>query len=208
MLLDGDIKPGTQLVQRLLAKKLSTTTTPVREALSRLESEGLVERMDGKSGLRATVFDSAEVYGRGILRRALESEAARLCAEKATDSELSLIMDLGRECDNALKDENGSLEEREKLDMRFHYAIIHGARCPLLEKEYMRLQIAKTYSHVITKENPGPINENHLEIAEFLAQRKAEKAVKAVQKHIDHIIDVNMKFMRQKELMEKFPDAS
>ena len=200
----GQIKPGTPLVQRNLAKKLGTTTTPIREALKILETEGLIEKAEGQNSLQLKELKEKDYYERGILRRAIESEAARLCAKNATDAELVLIKELGEKCDKAMANEELNLEEREKLDLTFHYCIVKGSRCSLLEKEFMTLQLViKTFCTAVGNNNPGKILENHVEIANCLIRREEENAVRAIQKHIDRVIEENLNYLRKKEMEEK-----
>lgn len=204
MISSGQIKPGVPLVQRELAKKLGTTTTPVREALKSLEAEGLIGKAEGRNSLQLKELKEKDYYERGIMRRAIESEAARLCAKNATEAELVLIKELGEKCDKALAEEELTLEERGKLDMKFHYCIIKGSRCSLLEKEFLSLQLLiRTSCLAVGNNNPGRIIENHVEIADCLLKRDEENAVKAIQKHIDRVINDNLNYLRKKEMEDK-----
>lgn len=204
LIFSGQIRPGMPLVQRDLAQRLGTTTTPIREALKILEAEGLIEKADGQNSLQLKELKEKDYYERGILRRAIESEAARLCAKNATEAELVLIKELAEKCDKAIANEELTLEEREKLDMKFHYCVVKGSRCSLLEKEFMSLQlVVKTFCTAVGNNAPGKMMENHVEIANYLSNREEENAVKAIQKHIDRVIEENLNYLRKKEMEEK-----
>ncbi|NMP22717.1 GntR family transcriptional regulator [Sulfobacillus harzensis] len=76
---DGDLSPGTRLVEAALAKQLGVSRTPVREALQRLSQDGLAAS-DGSRGLivaRLSIENIAHAY---VLRETLEGLAARLAA--------------------------------------------------------------------------------------------------------------------------------
>jgi DNA-binding GntR family transcriptional regulator len=87
----GTIAPGDRLVESTLAQQLAVSRSPVREALSRLVADGLLESSGG-SGFQVvmpTAEDMAEIFE---MRRLLEPPAARQVARAATD-ELNLLLD-------------------------------------------------------------------------------------------------------------------
>src|ERR1043166_524029 len=96
-ILDGDLPPGHRLRSDALAHDLNVSRTPVREALRKLEAEGLVDA--APSGLvvrQLTEQDLTEIF---YLREALEGMAARLAAENATRTDIdelhALVDDMG-----------------------------------------------------------------------------------------------------------------
>lgn len=78
-ILDGDLPPGSRLVERILAEKLEVSRTPVREALKSLSAEGLV-MVDGHRGLIVARLSMVNVEQAYILRETLEGLAARLAS--------------------------------------------------------------------------------------------------------------------------------
>src|SRR5215813_10032403 len=85
-ILDGALPPGHRLRSDVLANDLNVSRTPVREALRKLETEGLVDA--SRSGLvvgQSTEEDLIEIF---YMREALEGMAARLAAENATRAEV------------------------------------------------------------------------------------------------------------------------
>jgi len=98
-ILDGKLAPGQRLRSDALATDLAVSRTPVREALRKLEAEGLVDA--SKSGLvvrQLTEEDLTEVF---YLREALEGMAARLAAENATRAEVDELAALVEDMDAA-----------------------------------------------------------------------------------------------------------
>ena len=78
-ILNGTLKPGERLVRRTLGKQFGTSAIAVAEALWKLESDGLVES-EPMYGSRVCTFTLDSVRGEQLLRQALETEVARLCA--------------------------------------------------------------------------------------------------------------------------------
>ncbi|MFI5477072.1 GntR family transcriptional regulator [Streptomyces cacaoi] len=89
----GEIRPGDVLRQRDLAVRFSVSATPVREALGRLEAEGLlvVHPHRGASVVKPAAENKAEIYG---IRAALEGYAAELACARITDEELAKVVEL------------------------------------------------------------------------------------------------------------------
>jgi DNA-binding GntR family transcriptional regulator len=133
MIITGQAEPNTPLRQRELAERFGVSPTPVREALRRLEAEGLV-KYDLHRG--ATVIDgsfapSEENYW---VRAALEPFAARLAAARIAAEELAALDQIHAEL-SATPDTGGSLNTDaayHELNRRFHFGIYEAARSPLL----------------------------------------------------------------------------
>ena len=123
----GELVAGDRLKERELCAELEVSRTPVREALRRLQSEGLVDiepRRGGVvAGIRADEID--EVYSLGIL---LESHAARLAAERATADDLAALDALLGAMRAALESDPPDRGEYLQLDSRFHRRILEMTR--------------------------------------------------------------------------------
>jgi len=86
---EGQFKPGDRLVESELAERLGVSRTPIREALQRLETQGVLTR-DGRSLIVASLDHNqlTELYA---VRSELEGLAARLAARHATDEETRVL---------------------------------------------------------------------------------------------------------------------
>jgi DNA-binding GntR family transcriptional regulator len=133
MIITGQAEPNTPLRQRDLADRFGVSPTPVREALRRLEAEGLV-KYDLHRG--ATVIDgsfapSEENYW---VRAALEPFAARLAAARITPEELAALDEIHAELSET--PHGGASINTDAvyhgLNRRFHFGIYEAARSPLL----------------------------------------------------------------------------
>jgi DNA-binding GntR family transcriptional regulator len=133
MIITGQAEPNSPLRQRDLAERFGVSPTPVREALRRLEAEGLV-KYDLHRG--ATVIDGSfapneENYW---VRAVLEPFAARLAATRITPDELAALDDIHVDLSRSPGAE-GSLNTDaayHELNRRFHFGIYEAARSPLL----------------------------------------------------------------------------
>ncbi len=92
----GELKPGERLREMELAQSIGLSRTPVREALARLESEGLVQH-DASRGIMVAELDYSMVTELYYMREVLEGTAARLTARHASDVEISILEDLCRQ---------------------------------------------------------------------------------------------------------------
>jgi len=98
----GTMSPGERLVEDALAKRFKASRSPIREALRRLESEGLIEfaRNKGITVSKLSIKQVDEIY---TLRWLLESYATRLCAERATRNDVLYLKDLHEKLKAAAK---------------------------------------------------------------------------------------------------------
>ena len=102
-ILRGELKPGERLMEIQLANKLGVSRTPIREAIRKLELEGLVLMIPRKG---AEVAEITEKSLRDVLevRRALEELAVELVCEKITDEQIQDLKDAAEEFKESLKD--------------------------------------------------------------------------------------------------------
>jgi len=111
----GDFKPGERLREIDLARQIGLSRTPIREALSRLESDGLVTH-DAIRGVVVAELDHNMVTELYYMREVLEGTAARLVAQHASDVEISILDDLCQQYEAALGDETAL----KTANRRFH----------------------------------------------------------------------------------------
>jgi DNA-binding GntR family transcriptional regulator len=145
-ILKGALPVGVALSRRKLATELHISVPPVTEALLRLESEGLVESKP-RVGTRVRIPTRQEVEDRSLLREALETQAARLFAERATPPEKDELHRMGEHVDQLYAScEKGSVD-RDFLfsvntrHMDLHLRIAEYARCPALRDAIEKEQV-------------------------------------------------------------------
>ena len=119
-----------RLDERTLAEQLGISRTPVREALARLAQEGLVEIQPRKGVfiLRKTRDEILEMI---TVWAALESMAARLATERASDAEIASLRQLasGFETDSA----RAHIDDYSEANITFHQRILELGKCPMLK---------------------------------------------------------------------------
>jgi DNA-binding GntR family transcriptional regulator len=127
----GQYAPGERLPQRKLAQAFDTTTITVREALRFLEQDGLI-LIEPKWGAMVVEITPEKIYGRYIVREALEGMAARLAAQNATEEEKRKLMAMAEECDRELVSDRMNRQDKANLHYKLHEKIVNITRCPEL----------------------------------------------------------------------------
>lgn len=120
-----ELAPGSVIDERALIERLGIGRTPVREALRRLAHEQLVEVFP-RRGMFVTHVDVRDLARISEVREALEPEAARLAAERATEDERDELAELGSSIVRGA--------DLMDIDERIHRAIYAAAHNDLLEK--------------------------------------------------------------------------
>jgi GntR family transcriptional regulator, rspAB operon transcriptional repressor len=132
-ILRGELSFGTGLSRRALAEQLGISIVPVGDALQRLESDGLVESRP-RVGTRVRIPTANSIRGHYILREALESQAARIFAEKASPSEREEVKRLATQLDKLYAgikegDDRERLFDVHRFHMRFHMRVAECTGC-------------------------------------------------------------------------------
>jgi DNA-binding GntR family transcriptional regulator len=127
LIITGELTAGQQLRQRDLAQRFGVSQTPVREAMRRLESEGLVIG-DTHRGFTVVMPDDGPVEENFQIRAALESLGASLAAHKIDEAGLAELQRLNEEM-RALADGDPRYAE---LNREFHFTLYQYSHSPLL----------------------------------------------------------------------------
>jgi DNA-binding GntR family transcriptional regulator len=130
-ILKGDLPLGAALSRRKLAAQLGMSFLPVSEALQRLEGEGLVESRP-RVGTRVKVPSAQDIRGHYVVREALESQSARLFAEKASSQERLELQDMAIKLDTMYADPEKDLFETFSFHEHLHRRIAECTGCPAL----------------------------------------------------------------------------
>jgi DNA-binding GntR family transcriptional regulator len=118
----GDLKPGDRLLEVELAKLLGSSRTPVREALGRLESDGLAIR-DPYRGMIIAELDASTIAELYAVREVLEGTAAALAARHASEDEIATLRQIA-DRDRAFASDPERLANNNRL---FHEALYRSA---------------------------------------------------------------------------------
>jgi len=130
------LAPGERLVIDDLARRLEVSSTPVREALQLLQSEGLVDVVPHVGATVASLSREsvAEVFS---VMEALESVAARAAGARAEPPDLDALEEMVHGMDRALA--SGAHEQWADLNTRFHAAISRLTGMPMLQEMMERV---------------------------------------------------------------------
>jgi len=123
-IITGDLTPGLRLQEEALAQKFDVSRVPIREALTRLEHEGLirVEPRRGAFVVGLTATDVHEIYD---VREMIETRAAQFAVERAGQSDLDRLQELIARMDSAVQ--NQRFAEVAEPDVLFHRQLVAAA---------------------------------------------------------------------------------
>ena len=122
-ILKGDLKPGERLMEIALAEKLGVSRTPIREAIRKLELEGLVV-MAPRKGAKVASITERDLNDVLEVRKGMEELAIRLACERITPEELDELDKVEHKFLSLT--ENGDLTQLAEMDVAFH-DIIYNA---------------------------------------------------------------------------------
>jgi DNA-binding GntR family transcriptional regulator len=186
-----------KLDERRLAEKLGVSRTPIREALTRLEQEGLVQNIP-RRGAFVVRKTKKEILEMVCVWSALEGLAARMATVRASDEELAGL----RTMFATFKDSEGAsahIDEYSENNILFHQAIIRLSKCDLLVDiaEGLFIHIHSIRSRTIReRQRVSDSIIDHMHIIEALEARDGDLAERYVRehtndlrKHIDEYVD-------------------
>jgi DNA-binding GntR family transcriptional regulator len=177
MILAGDLEPREPLRQRDLASRFGVSETPVREALRRLQSEGLVDS-DVHRGAMVAEAEQGAVEEVSQIRAALEALGASLAADRITDEELDQL----RALHERMTDPDIG-EAYYELNRKFHFLIYESAQSPLL-LTLMRLLWRSVSPGPRVARSRADSTRQHAELLRALAERDGTTAADLIKAHI------------------------
>jgi DNA-binding GntR family transcriptional regulator len=172
-----------RLDERRLSEDLGVSRTPIREAMTVLEQEGFV-RTRPRRGIYVVKKTKREIVEMVTVMAALESMAARLAAERASDAEIAELRRLMDEfrCGN----DGARLDEYSDANIAFHQAIIRMSGCGLLAEmtENLFIHMRAIRKITIHQENRAARSiTDHMRIIEALERRDADLAERLAREH-------------------------
>lgn len=185
-IVSGHLESGTRLRQVELARRFGVSTTPVREALAALQSEGLV-RLHPQRGAVVFVPTVAGLREHYEIRAALEALAAARAAERfdpARGAALATMLD-----EMAA---GPGVERYLELNLRFHSGLYELAGRPRLVEMIETLRDASSaYLHIYaTRDFPAKrLDAEHREILQACCDRCPERAAEAVRHHLGQTVE-------------------
>jgi GntR family transcriptional regulator, rspAB operon transcriptional repressor len=183
----NQLPPGSRINYEELIEQLGVSKTPLRDAINRLQQEGLIE-VKPRSGTYVSipkVKDIVEIYD---VRKALESQAIQLASPRIPKNELESFL---READHAEEEiKKGNAEPFFQADRQLHQMIIQYSenRRLITFMNTLELQI-KWFGIIIAKnfERPLQANDMHKRILTAIYHSNVDEAKKLMEEHIEEI---------------------
>ncbi|MDB5761620.1 MAG: GntR family transcriptional regulator [Herminiimonas sp.] len=198
-ILNGELPPGSQLLQESLAQELGVSRIPLREAFRLLSAEGLVEQKSHRS-VMVSLLSSGEVEELFDIRLRLEPWLLYKAAKKISDANLAEAERLVVEMDQTHPNNWGG------LNWRLHEVLYSAAEKPTAlamvkalhdkSERYFRFQVVNA---PIRKQ----AHKEHIQLIEFCRGRKPKQASDALEAHIkgaaEQILSIVRGFMDEQE---------
>lgn len=182
LIMTGGLEPGMPLRQRQLAMRFGVSATPVREALRRLESEGLITNDVHRGSVVAR--SAGDLHEKVQIRAVLEGLAARLAAPKITSGHLAEL----RAHNDRLLSPQLSASEVETVNRRFHFLVYEIADSPLL-LSLMRLLWKSFPGGPQVFRSRRDSHAQHNELIGALEQHDGDEACRITEQHILGVLD-------------------
>lgn len=182
-IVEGQYRPHQRLVETELAAELEASRTPVRQALQRLELEGLVSTSPHGWVVRDhSDEDVKQIYE---VRTALEALASWLAVQRATDADIEHFREMHEKAKESV--ERGDREEFVRFHDEFHAAIVRSAANPVLAeaiRQHRQHPFNRRVADSYTEDELWEAVESHAELLDAIARRSADDAADATHRHL------------------------
>ncbi|QUW24050.1 GntR family transcriptional regulator [Sporosarcina sp. Marseille-Q4063] len=180
----GEYAGGTKLVEERLAEEIGVSRTPIREAIRRLEQEGLIKR---KKVIKPSEMDFRHLFQ---MRMLIECHAAYMAASFMLEEDHKKL----RECVEIGR--NGSPDEVIEANKLFHDLIVRASNNPIMIDTVDRMQsiIFMFSTAVVMHKRPFLIDE-HDQICQAIADHKPELASRLMKEHLEADLEFALHLM-------------
>lgn len=199
---NGHLKPGDKLPsERIMAEELGVSRPPLRESLRALEYAGVIETRYGDGiYVKSTDFPNASnpLISRLLnqysleemieMRKIIETAVVRLAVERASEEDVETLREIQKKTGECMND----IAKFSECDFTFHSAIAEATRNSLL---YSTVQTMRKMMHEFNEEllNDEQLRQEvwqqHGVIFDSIEKRNAAQAVKAMNKHLDNVLN-------------------
>jgi DNA-binding GntR family transcriptional regulator len=202
IILERQIPPGGKLNEGDLAKALGISRTPIREAINRLEKEGLVKIIPQR-GAFVVQFTEKDIYELFLIRENLEGLAAYLATSKMSEKDLAKL-------ESSVEGFSEPFEEKEirryaREDFKFHQAVVQFSEAQrlisLISTLHDYIRIFRLTTIGVSGRMKTSLDE-HRELLQAFRGRRPEEAERRMRDHIRHVRDgvmENIEFFMNRE---------
>ena len=194
----GELQPGERLMETQLGEKLGVSRTPIREAIRKLELEGLVIMVPRK-GAQVAQFTEKDIQDVLEVRAALEALAAKLACSRMDDRSFLKLQLAIAEYSYAAK--NKDLETMIEKDVEFHDIICNATQNDKLIQLFNNLkeQVNRyRITYLKNVEDSETVVAEHNEILKALQNKQEDVASRLASKHIHTQCDSITDFVKQR----------
>ncbi len=184
-ILSGDLEPGERLMETQLGEKLGVSRTPIREAIRKLELEGLVVMIPRK-GAQVAPFTKKDIADVLEVRAALEALAASLACTRTDERDLLKLQLVITEYEYAVKEND--IEAMIQKDVEFHDIIFNSTKNERLIQmsQNMQEQVQRyRVAYLRGAEEGARVLQEHREILKAIKDNKEEEAARLAEAHIN-----------------------
>jgi len=184
----GDLAPGEKIGEVELCSRFNLTRGPLREALGRLESRGLLVRRP-HAGVKVVSVSADELIELYRIREVMEGLAARQAAERMTDEEIRDLQATLDSHEKMIEEAQGQAYYQAEGDYDFHHRIATGSRNAKLAQMLLGdlYYMVRMYRYRLSTSagRPHMALGEHRRIVEAIAQRDGELAEFLMKRHIN-----------------------
>ena len=191
-----ELKPGESLTQDRLARWLSISRTPVREALRRLEQDGIIQTAPGRGLIvsELTIKDAEDLLEMLAL---LDTRAAWLAAQRRTPEQAERLLAIAQDLRVAA---NGyDIEAWDRIDQPFHETLLDASGNQFLRRaiEDVRRRLQRITYHLARQpEHLDSGTDEHVDLARAIYAGDAEAAAEIQRHHLDTMRTMALKLIR------------
>ena len=197
----GELVSGMSVTEQGVADELGISRTPAREALRRLEIDGLVVS-EPRFGMKVTELGYIETLELYEAREALEMAAVEICAEKISDIEIAELEILQEQMAGSVRDPS----RMASLNYAFHKALLNAVKNRYLTMSFEVIQKTLAILGPTTLANTERAEESlieHQELIQCLKHHDSEGARKVMGRHLS-----NAKRIRLRQINQRLVDES
>ena len=201
-ILDRTFLPGERLDVRALSEKLEVSQTPVKEAITRLVTEGLIEQRP-RSGTYVTRLSTDDIKDTLAVRRSLECLAAETIFDSMTEDDLAKLEEMVVLLERPIRNEK-ERQQHERKNSEFHLRMVELSKNRRLTDIYnnlnAHLKMARVhYSSVFTSQRLQEERIEHRAILAALEARNSSALSSALDHHISRAAEVLISDLRKAE---------
>lgn len=198
-ILRGELKPGTRLMEIQLANKLGVSRTPIREAIRKLENEGLV-LMTPRKGAEVAEITEKNMLDVLEVRKTLEELAAELACDRITEQQIEELIAAQAEFEKALK--TTDVTRIAEADVVFHdiiFAATDNQRLVNLLNN-LREQMYRFRIEYLKEHDQYPVLiAEHKQLIDAISNGQKDVARETIGKHIDNQVHTVLYMIREKK---------